>query len=567
MKFQNLRVSHRLCLAFGLMIAMALAICAAGLATLTAQARSVDELARRHMPTVAAAGEWHARVEAAAKDMRGLFIVSEDDLLEEVAHIRNGLPERDRLQAELVQGALGAEARAALRKVMDSGKTYLAMEDEFLRLAEAQKMPEARDLLLNRMRRVQFAYIAALNELAHVMSDEARALAAGSAATSQAGIVTMAAVTGVCIVLGILFACVATRSVTRPVQQAVAAARQVAAGDLGVDLRSSRRDEFGELLAALQDMAVRLRELVGEVAAGARTVSATSAQIAQGHVDLSQRTEEQAGTLEETASSMEELTSTVRQNADHARQADELAVQASQVARRGGEVVAAVVSTMDGIAASSRKISEIIGVIDGIAFQTNILALNAAVEAARAGEQGRGFAVVAAEVRGLAQRSATAAREIKALIGESVAKVDAGSKRVDAAGRTMEDIVVSVRKVGELIAEIAAASREQSTGIEHVNTAVAQMEQVVQQNASLVEEATAATEAMKAQSASLLQLVSRFRLSDAGAGEASPAAGRDAEAAPATPLGLPRPRLPLVLAGMLPKAAVVQGPQGGWKEF
>ena len=240
-------------------------------------------------------------------------------------------------------------------------------------------------------------------------------------------------------------------------------------------------------------------------------VSDISAQIAQGNVDLSQRTEEQASTLEETASSMEELTSTVTQNAQNARQASTLAVSASDVARKGGQVVGQVVSTMTGISESSKKISDIISVIDGIAFQTNILALNAAVEAARAGEQGRGFAVVAAEVRNLAQRSASAAKEIKTLIGDSVNKVDAGTKLVGAAGKTMDEIVGSVKQVSDLITEIAAASQEQSAGIEQVNTAITQMDQVVQQNASLVEEATAATESMKEQASALLQMVSRFK--------------------------------------------------------
>jgi methyl-accepting chemotaxis protein len=317
------------------------------------------------------------------------------------------------------------------------------------------------------------------------------------------------------------------RSITVPLRAAVQVAMQVAQGDLTARLEARGRDEIGQLQAALGDMTQNLRRLLGEVTQGARTVADTSAQIAQGNLDLSQRTEEQASTLEETASSMEELTSTVTLNADHAREASELAAAASQVARRGGTVVGDVVRTMSGISDASRRIAEIIGVIDGIAFQTNILALNAAVEAARAGEQGRGFAVVAAEVRNLAQRSASAAREIKDLIEASVGRVDAGARLVDAAGSTMQDIVVSVQKVSELIAEIAAASREQSSGIAQVNVAVTQMDQVVQQNASLVEEASAATEAMKDQSATLLQMVARFRLE----------AANDAARLPALPQG------------------------------
>jgi methyl-accepting chemotaxis protein len=298
-----------------------------------------------------------------------------------------------------------------------------------------------------------------------------------------------------------------------------------------VQIRTSAPGEMGELLRALAAMTDRLRDLVRQVAEGAHRVADTSEQIAQGNLDLSQRTEEQASTLEETASSMEELTSTVTQNAEAARDAKQLAADASEAARRGGRVVGQVVTTMNGISDSSRRIADITSVIDAIAFQTNILALNAAVEAARAGEQGRGFAVVAAEVRQLAQRSAGAAKEINGLIGESVDQVQQGAKMVDAAGRSMEEIVESVTKVSNLIAEIAAASSEQSQGIEQVNTAVAQMEQVVQQNASLAEEASAATESMKLQSAALLQAVARFKLEG------------DTQLAPIEPAPLRRPLL------------------------
>jgi methyl-accepting chemotaxis protein len=362
--------------------------------------------------------------------------------------------------------------------------------------------------------------------------------------------------------------------IVRPLRRAIAAADQIANGDLSADIKTTGTDETGQLLRALGEMTVNLRTLVGEVASGAHTVSDTSAQIAQGNLDLSQRTEEQASTLEETASSMEELTSTVTQNAHSARQASQLAIGASEVARKGGDVVGQVVSTMTGISASSKKIADIISVIDGIAFQTNILALNAAVEAARAGEQGRGFAVVAAEVRSLAQRSAAAAKEIKTLIGDSVDKVDAGTRLVDAAGKTMEEVVSSVTRVSELIAEIAAASQEQSSGIGQVNTAITQMDQVVQQNASLVEEATAATESMKEQAASLLQTVSRFKL---GADDAAFAALRESAPPPARPTLEPQPQIrvrPPARLSTDPMPAKLSAPpmhassgNGEWKEF
>jgi methyl-accepting chemotaxis protein len=355
-----------------------------------------------------------------------------------------------------------------------------------------------------------------------------------------------------------------------PLRMALKMVRKVAAGDLTADPEGMDHFHTRKLAEALEEMTSGLRTLISEVASSAATVADTSAQIAQGNLDLSQRTEEQASTLEETASSMEQLTSTVAQNADNARQASELAVAASDVARKGGQVVGQVVNTMTGISDSSRRIGDIIGVIDGIAFQTNILALNAAVEAARAGEQGRGFAVVAAEVRSLAQRSAAAAKEIKDLINDSVSKVEAGTKLVDNAGKTMGEIVASVKKVSDLIAEIAAASQEQSSGIGQINTAVAQMEQVVQQNATLVEEASAATESMKDQAAALLNAVSRFKLGD---GDADLYTAVQPIAPPAPQPIQVRPSaasaLPPAYAAVIPGAAGRKPPppSGEWEEF
>ena len=290
-------------------------------------------------------------------------------------------------------------------------------------------------------------------------------------------------------------------------------AHQIAAGDLTVRI-DVNADDRASLLHAMRGMRDKLLVMVGDVRAGTDTIATASSQIAAGNHDLSSRTEEQASSLEETAASMEELTSTVKQNADNARQANQLAVSASSIAVKGGSVVAEVVGTMDAINTSSRKIVDIIGVIDGIAFQTNILALNAAVEAARAGEQGRGFAVVAAEVRHLAQRSAAAAKEIKTLIGDSVGKVEEGSKQVAEAGKTMGEIVASVKRVTDIMAEIAAASQEQTAGIAQVNQAITQMDQVTQQNAALVEEAAAAASSLQEQANGLSEVVSVFRLEE-----------------------------------------------------
>ncbi|ODA00232.1 chemotaxis protein [Achromobacter xylosoxidans] len=317
---------------------------------------------------------------------------------------------------------------------------------------------------------------------------------------------------GLAVVLGGLFAWRVSKSITAPLAQAVSVAETVARGDLGQPIHAVTRDETGRLLRALHDMQDKLAGAVRTIRAGSETISSAAGQIAAGNTDLSSRTEEQAASLEETAASMEELASTVKQNADNARQANQLAASASEVAQRGGAVVSAVVSTMGDISASSRKISEIVSVIDGIAFQTNILALNAAVEAARAGEQGKGFAVVAGEVRSLAQRSAQAAREVKTLIEASVSKVAEGADQAENAGTTMQEVVASVKRVTDIMGEIAAASQEQASGIEQVNRAVSQMDEVTQQNAALVEEAAAAAGSMQDQAHALVRAVGVFRL-------------------------------------------------------
>ena len=347
--------------------------------------------------------------------------------------------------------------------------------------------------------------------------DAARAAALGQ---RQRALWLSAIAAAAVVLAGMALAGRLVHSISQPLQRAVGLAEAIAEGDLTQDVHDDRRDELGHLLRSLSAMAGRLRGVVGEVRSGVEAVSSAATQIASGNQDLSARTEQTAANLEETAASMEELTATVTQSADTAHQANQLAANAAQAAERGGAVVAQVVASMQQITDSSRRISDIIGVIDSIAFQTNILALNAAVEAARAGEQGRGFAVVAGEVRTLAQRSAAAAREIKALITTSVDNVQAGSAQVEQAGQSMQDIVLSVRRVGDLIGEITASSVEQRDGIFQVNQAMSNLDQMTQQNAALVEESSAAAAAMSEQAQRLAQVVAVFHLGAAGAAPA-----------------------------------------------
>jgi len=410
------------------------------------------------------------------------------------------------------------EPAIALRRDIEGGKAQMDAAVELERAAKGKQKMDAMRVLLADMDKEE-------RHLLDVRAAEAAKLESLTGATiAVGGMIGVALATVLAVWL--------TRNITRPLGEAVDLAKRVAKGDLTARVHTDATDETGELINALKDMNESLSRIVAEVRNGTDQIAAASHQIATGNLDLSSRTEEQASSLEETASSMEELTSTVQQNAENARQANQLAAAASDIAQKGGAVVSEVVGTMGAINESAKKIVDIISVIDGIAFQTNILALNAAVEAARAGEQGRGFAVVAAEVRNLAQRSAAAAKEIKTLIGDSVEKVESGSKLVDQAGATMEEVVASVRRVTDIIGEIAEASAEQRNGIEQVNQAITRMDDVTQQNAALVEEAAAAANAMQDQASNLSQMVSVFTL-DASAQAAPSAASPVRRQAPA----------------------------------
>ncbi|HMA06390.1 MAG TPA: methyl-accepting chemotaxis protein [Ramlibacter sp.] len=512
----KMSVSARLAIAFGMMICMLIVGAGLGLTSLSGLNEKLDSQSRIRTPALILAGRLEVAIAHTTRHMRNALILSDPEKVKtELAAIRADQPARAGMAAELGRLVTSDESRSLLLAIDKAAQAYAASETDYLRFADAGSMDEAKKELVERASPAEDRYVEAINKFANAMAEKSREASRDAASTYESSRNIMAVLSALAIVLAIVVAYFFSRRLRIQLggepTYAARVASNIAHGDLSMHVQVQSGDE-SSLLHAMDKMTVSLRQLVGEVANRARVVAETSEQIAQGNVDLSQRTEEQASTLEETASSMEELTSTVLQNAESAKQANQLAVGASEVARKGGHAVGQVVSTMTAISDSSRKIADIIAVIDSIAFQTNILALNAAVEAARAGEQGRGFAVVAAEVRNLAQRSAAAAKEIKTLIGDSVDKVDAGTRLVDAAGKTMDEIVSAVKGVTDLIAEIAAASQEQSSGIAQVNQAVTQMEQVVQQNASLVEEATAATESMKDQAGALLQTVSRFKL-------------------------------------------------------
>ncbi|NUU04089.1 methyl-accepting chemotaxis protein [Herbaspirillum robiniae] len=532
MNISNMKIGARLTLGFGAVIALLLAIAVLGNVQLGRLADGISLIVKDRYPKTVMANTVQIQVNKIALDIRDILLTSDAERIKALAADATAADKTmNEFLARLREVARTDEDKKFVEAAIAARDAYIPARDKLMALAQAGQVDEAKAYLPQQFMPVQIKYFIALDAMFDYqggLMDAAGAAAAQDSASARTIINSLAVVA---LLLAAVVAWLVSRSITRPLVNAVGVARRVAEGDLTTRVEVTSRDETGELMAALKLMNDNLRNIVSRVRTGTDTINHASGEIASGNLDLSSRTEQQAGSLEETASAMEELTSTVKQNADNARQANQLAASASSVAVEGGAVVGQVVETMASINASSKKIVDIIGVIDGIAFQTNILALNAAVEAARAGEQGRGFAVVASEVRSLAQRSATAAKEIKLLIDDSVAKVDTGSHLVEQAGSTMTEVVASVKRVTDIVAEISAASTEQSTGIEEINRAITLMDESTQQNAALVEEAAAAAQAMQDQAAQLMEAVSVFKV-DAGMAAAPSPAASAAHAAP-----------------------------------
>ncbi|WP_300759547.1 methyl-accepting chemotaxis protein [Janthinobacterium sp.] len=487
-----------------------------------------DDLATDKVPKLIQAYEIIGGVNEVALAMRNAMLATDAATLKrELAFIqetREAVSARLQTLEKLIADDTDVKSKALYQSMIAARANYQVVQSGFLKIsAEPGRREEALAYLFDNVHKQQVAYRQTLIDLVKYQGaavDLANLDASDSYHQTLVMTLLLTVIAGLAVAL---FVWRITLSITTPMRNAVRLAQAVAAGDLTSKIVCNTRDETGQLLRALMQMNDSLVLTVGQVRTGTETIATASAEIASGNLDLSSRTEQQAASLEETASSMEQLTSAVQQNAEHARQANQLVAAASDFAMKGGQVVSKVVDTMSSIRESSGKIADIIGVIDGIAFQTNILALNAAVEAARAGEQGRGFAVVATEVRNLAQRSATAAREIKQLIGSSVDTVETGSKLVDEAGQTMDGIVGAVGQVAAIMGEIAAASAEQSAGIAQVNQAITHMDAVTQQNAALVEQAAAATQSMREQADLLAQAVRVFKL-EQGPGQDRPPA-------------------------------------------
>jgi methyl-accepting chemotaxis protein len=572
MNLSNMKVGQRLGLGFSLVLVLLVAVTVVGIMRMAQIQDRLDHVVSVNNVVTRLVVDMRNNVSERLNSLRTLTLMTNpDDMEPELERFKVQTGKYDELKKKL--GAKFAaestpQEKTLLSQIEGFEGTAMPAIAKASELYLANKAEDATRVMIKEIRPVQKKWMEGLEQLAS-MEDKQNAQSQVDAGTAFANARNfMLILLGVAVALGVAAAVVITRSLLRQLGAepgyTAKIATSIAHGDLAVAINTDHA-VAGSLLVEMKNMRGSLVDIVGQVRAGTETIGTASREIAAGNIDLSSRTEMQASSLEKTASAMEELTSTVKQNADNAREANQLAASASEVARKGGEVVSQVVETMGSINTSANKIVDIIGVIDGIAFQTNILALNAAVEAARAGEQGRGFAVVASEVRNLAQRSAAAAKEIKTLIGDSVEKVERGSKLVGQAGVTMDEVVASVKRVTDIMSEIASASQEQSAGIEQVNLSIIEMDGMTQQNAALVEQAAAAAQSLQDQAGELQRVVSVFRLvegeeiqqaaSFAPAAKAAPVASRAVAVRPAKPAVATRAALKRPAPASRPPAA------------
>ncbi|HEV7816580.1 MAG TPA: methyl-accepting chemotaxis protein [Janthinobacterium sp.] len=577
---KNLNIGVRLGIGFAAVLLLLVALTVIGVMRMQTASAMTDTLINVKVKNERMIAEWVKVIELNASRTTAAWQISDPaDQKAFEDQMKTSSARATEVQNILATTIQDPRAKALYEKVLSTRQIYTDTRRNVFKAKAAGDLALGKKLYEGEMVAQRTVYLDTLNQLFQLQQKLLDMTAEDIQREYHSGRMLLIVLGISAVLLGVGFAYWITRSITGPIGAAVRVAESVSSGDLSSDIVSDTQDETGKLMASLKRMNENLVNIVGQVRSGTETIATASSQIAAGNLDLSSRTEQQASSLEETASSMEELTSTVKFNADNAHQARQLAIEASEIASRGGAVVAEVVTTMGSINESSRKIADIISVIDGIAFQTNILALNAAVEAARAGEQGRGFAVVAGEVRNLAQRSAAAAREIKGLIDDSVQKVTAGSGLVDKAGHTMDEIVQSIANVTQIMNQITDASDEQRAGIEQINQAVNEMDHVTQQNAALVEEAAAAAESMQKQSARLAEVVSIFKLDAAhmpaaaaplrspGARPAIAAAPRRVTAAVAPRVVKPAKPSASTSSPASPRVAVASSDASKWEEF